>query len=245
MTQPLTEEQLALAAGYVLGNLDEGEQRLVEQLLEAEPSFAEEVAAQQLSLQLLPHGLPKIAPPADLRRQTLAAHRAQSAPALRITRRRFSPLAAAAAVVVAAVLGIDNFRLRSQLQIAQQAATQRAMTLMKNPRSRLVSLQGEGEMAAAGTLLFTAGNWQEVIVSLQNLPALPPGDIYRLWLSLENGQVIFCGEFTSGQGGTTFTQLFPNEQPPEGVKATGIFVTADAASSALDPAGPQLIRGDI
>ena len=148
-------------------------------------------------------------------------------------------------MLAALALGADNWRLRSQLQLAQNEEAQRVASIMQNPGSRLVALQGEGDAPAAGTLLFTAGNWQEVIVSLGNLPPLPPDQVYRMWLTLENGEFIFCGEFRPGDEGSTFIRLLPPEQPPEGVKTTGIIVTADSVDSPLSPDGPQIVQGTI
>lgn len=247
MARSLTDEEIALAAGYVLGDLEGDEQTSAEQLLDTNPNFVHEVDAFRVSLQLLPHALPKTLPPQNLRDKVLKAHAAEVAPisASTGTLLQWPKILAAAAVLAALFLGLDNFRLRSQLSLARNEEAQRVAALMQNPRSRLVALQGEGDVPAAGTLLFTAGNWQEVIVSLGDLPPLPPDQVYRMWLSLENGEFIFCGEFRPGEEGSTFIRLLPQEQPPEGVKTTGIFVTADPVDSPLSPDGPQVVQGTI
>ena len=73
-------------------------------------------------------------------------------------------------------LATDNLRLRQRL--AHQAETERVASILQQPNSRLIALAGHNS-DAAGTLLFTPGNWQEVIVSLGDLPPLPPEEIYR------------------------------------------------------------------
>ncbi|NJL57010.1 anti-sigma factor, partial [bacterium] len=117
--------------------------------------------------------------------------------------------------------------------------------LLQQPNSRLVALQGEGHQTAnaAGTLLFTPGQWQQVVVSLGDLPALPPEEIYRMWLTLENGQVIFCGEFNTDNQGNVFVELQPDEEVPKGVKATGIFVTVESVSAPPEPTGERVMAG--
>jgi hypothetical protein len=93
--------------------------------------------------------------------------------------------------------------------------------------------------------MFTPGKWQEVVVSLGNLPPLPPDQVYRMWLTLKNGQVIPCGEFKTTDQGKVFIRLNPAQNPPPGVKATGVFVTIDAANAPLTPAGQRVITGNI
>ena len=70
------------------------------------------------------------------------------------------------------------------------------------------------DSAAAGTLLFTPGRWQEVIVSFGDLPPLPPDQVYRMWLALENGAIIYCGEFNTESDGSVFVRFTPPETPP-------------------------------
>ncbi|MEO0988350.1 MAG: anti-sigma factor [Cyanobacteria bacterium J06639_14] len=245
MARSLTDEEITLAAGYVLGDLDAEEQMRAEQLLETHSAFAREVNALLDSLQLVPPAIAKTPPSPSLRDQVLTTHRVESAPpSLSQKRWRWPILLVTAAGLVAVLLGVDNVRLRSRLRLAQTPEAEHVAALMQNPQSRLIALEGEG-VPAAGTLLFTVGNWQEVIVSLSGLPLLPPDQVYRLWLLLETGEFIFCGEFRPESEGSTVIRLLPPEQPPEGVKTTGIFVTADSASSSLEPIGDPIVQGTI
>jgi anti-sigma factor RsiW len=56
MTQSLSNEEQALAAGYVLGDLTPEEELQVMQLLSTNPAMEKEVEALRVSLQLVPHG---------------------------------------------------------------------------------------------------------------------------------------------------------------------------------------------
>jgi hypothetical protein len=153
--------------------------------------------------------------------------------------------------LAAAVIGFDNFRLRRDLRLARQPQPAQPNSevvavgnLMQRPNSRLVALRGTSTNAA-GTLMFTPGKWQEVVVSLGNLPPLPPDQVYRMWLTLKNGQVLPCGEFKTTPEGTVFIRINPPKTPPAGVKATGVFVTVDAANAPLTPTGQQVMTGSI
>lgn len=239
---PLTPEERALAAGYVLQDLDENEQARARELLNTNTVFAQEVNTLQASLQLIPHGLEKVTPPPTLRNQILDAYgdTALEPP----TTQKWPLILAAATGIISLLLGIDNLRLRSQLQFARSVEAQRTVALLQNPESRLVTLTGE-TVTANGQLLFTAGNWEEIILAIGNLPPLPPEEVYRLWLSLENGGFIFCGQFRPGTQGETLVRLLPPEQPPAGVKTTGIFVTSAAQTGPLNPQAPPIISGSI
>jgi Anti-sigma-K factor rskA len=162
--------------------------------------------------------------------------------------RAWPKIIAALTSLGALLLGFDNLRLRQALSVANQPNGEAVAvsTLMQRPNSRLVSLRGTGSNAeAAGTLMFTPGKWQEVVVSLGNLPPLPPDQVYRMWLTLKNGQVISCGEFKTTAQKSVFIRLNPAQNPPPGVKATGVFVTIDAANAPLTPSGPRVIIGNI
>lgn len=246
MLQSLSEADQELIAGYVLGDLDEEESRQFEHLLQHHPQVQQEVRSLQLSLQLMPHALPKVPAPASLQQKILETQAFPSAIApVSIRRFPWSRVLAGIAILTALLLSADNLRLRRQLSLAQRPDPEidRVATILQQPNSRLVAL--EGQNSAAGTLLFTPGQWQEVIVSLGNLPPLPPEQIYRMWLTLANGQTLFCGEFNTGPEGSVFVRLTPPVTPPKGVKATGIFVTVDAEATPPQPTGQPVMSGQI
>ena len=79
MTQSLSNEEQALAAGYVLGDLTPEEEIQVAQLLDTNPAMRKEVDALQVSLQLIPHAADMVMPPAHLEEQVMAAYEASEA----------------------------------------------------------------------------------------------------------------------------------------------------------------------
>jgi anti-sigma-K factor RskA len=265
MTQISTEDQLIIA-GYVLGDLEPEEMARVEQRLATDAALSAEAHALQVSLWSTPQGMPMMTPPPQLRDKILTANALAQAtatpttapvePVLRAASQipQGSPsmgwgkIIAGLATLLALLLGADNFRLRQALSFAQQPETaptkpDSVAAILQRPNSRLVALKGEKD--AAGTILFTPGKWQEVVVSLGNLPPLPPDQIYRMWLTLANDQTIACGEFNTDAEGSVFVKLTPPKTPPKGVKATGIYVTVDGVNTPLNPEGDRVMSGSI
>jgi Anti-sigma-K factor rskA len=258
MSQPRSEAEKELIAGYVLGDLSAKESQQFEQLLQQQPDLRAEVNAMQTSLRLMPHALPKVAPPPQLLNKVLAANAkvlaanidplpSASLPSkVEVQRSRpWSTLIAGIALLAALLLGADNFWLRRQLSIAQRTNPEPVASILQKPNSRLIALKGEGNSSAAGTLLFTPGQWQEVIISLGNLPPLPPEQIYRMWLTLQNGETLLCGEFNTNPQGQVFIQLNPSKTPPKGVKATGIFVTINSTTTPPTATGQKVMVGTL
>jgi hypothetical protein len=289
MTQPITDQDRALAAGYVLGDLTADELTLFEQQLQQNSDLQAEVDALEASLRLLPQALPVIQPPPLLQAKIMAAI-AQASPEVQVvatpqalpitesalqnsaptgfaqtepqfsTRSRipWGKILAAVSTLIALILGVSNLRLRQDLSIAQadsarlqqelgiaqKASPERIAAILQRPKSRLIALRGKGN-TAAGTLLFTPGRWQEVIISLGNLPPLPPEQVYRMWLTLNNGDTLPCGEFKTDEQGAVFVKINPPKTPPKGTKATGVFVTVDAESAPLEPRGQRVLSGTI
>ncbi|MBW4516290.1 MAG: anti-sigma factor [Timaviella obliquedivisa GSE-PSE-MK23-08B] len=260
MTQISTEDQLMIA-GYVLGDLEPEEMARVERRLTTDAALSAEVRAMQVSLWSTPQAMPMMTPPPQLRDKILIANALSSPtpasvdPVLRAASQipQGSPsigwgkILAGLTTLLALMLGADNFRLRQALSFAQQTETDSTQTdrvaaILQRPNSRLVALKGE---KAAGTLLFTPGQWQEVVVSLGNLPPLPPDQIYRMWLTLANGQTLPCGDFNTDAKGSVFVKLTPSQTPPQGVKATGIYVTVDGTNTPLNPEGDRILSGSI
>ena len=270
----LSEDDLILVEDYVLGELSPEAAAAVERRVRSDQALRQELCALQATLRVLPQAMPVLEAPPELRDRILTANMLRSniltadTPLPGTAARRSSPdlgaaipwgkIAVGLAAVLALLLGADNLRLRQALGDADQ--TNRELlaqldhgdgevvaNLLQRPTSRLVALAGESNEAAnaAGTLLFTPGQWQQVVVSLGNLDPLPPDEIYRMWLTLENGQVIFCGEFNTDELGNVFVELRPDEDVPQGVKATGIFVTVESATAPLEPTGERVMAGSI
>jgi anti-sigma-K factor RskA len=256
----------AQAAGYVLGDLDPVERQQFEQKLRQDSNLQAIVGSLQDSFGRLAQTSPLQAAPAGLGDRILAAFEQSQAietsaavlPAQRraqTKRPRFNAIQAAlvaAGLATIGWLGLDNWQLRTALVTAQknlQAVSQPSSVagLLQRPTSKLVALKSATNTTApvAGTMLFTPGKWQQVIVSLGNLPPLPPDQIYRMWLQLADGQVLPCGEFMPNSSGGVFVTLSPSKLPPKGVKATGVLVTIETSTAPLKPTGTTVLTGSI
>jgi hypothetical protein len=271
MPEPISlEEQQELAAGYVIDDLSIEEAEFFEQLMQEKPYLKQNVRLLQESFGAIPANLALTAPPADLKGKIFAEIATESVTATIATQREsFAPRSRSQSlwrklIAILAALGaiasiVDNFRLRSALQFAekeQQKNTETiaqleqkaraTATIMQQGNSRLIALQGEANNdASKGSLLFTPGKWEKVVLSLQNLPPLSSDEVYRLWLTLENGTTIACGEFNTNTEKKIFVELNPPQLPPKGVKATGIFVTVDRKDAPLTPKGEPVLSGKI
>jgi Anti-sigma-K factor rskA len=277
---PISEAQMMLAAGYVLGDLSSDEMLEFEQSLAENPALVLEVNALQVSLGLIPVALQPAAAPMTLKHRILAANAAEDAATVttavttaattanRIGAFRtpeesvsatgdrastFTPkaagfpwgrLLAGLSLLAALLLGADNWRLRQAIAQQNESDQRSVAEIMQRPNSKLVALKGENN-DAAGTLIFTPGKWEQVVVSLGDLPALPPDLIYRMWLKLDDGSVLPCGEFRTNDTGAVFITLRPEKTPSKGKKASGIFVTLDPVNAPMEPKGEKIMSGTI
>jgi anti-sigma-K factor RskA len=240
---PISDAERELAAGYILGDLDPEELAQFETLMQGNPALQAEVQALGVSFNLLPQELEPIAPPPHLRDRVLTAQTLATVPPRR--RLSWSMVMMGLALLGALLASFDNLRLRRELSIAQDATPKTAVSILQRPKSRLVALRSQPTDQPRGTLLFTPGQWQEIVVSLEKVPPVEPGQAYSMWLSLNNGQVLLCGTFQPNAEGKVFVTLHPPQTPPKGVKATGVFVTLDAVDTSVQPQGERVLLGDI
>ncbi len=255
MSRSISEDEQILAAGYVLGDLSRSESREFESALVANPALQAEVEALQIAFNRLPGALPQIAPPPPLKAKILDAFTTESnaeftsanvSETITETKKAlpWRKVWTGIGLLMGGLLVFDNFRLRQELQFAQQVDQQDLATVIQAPKSRLVALNNQ-QNQAVGNILFTPGKWQKVIVSAQNLPPLPVDRVYRMWLELNNGEILPCGEFNTDSSGNVFVKLNAKQDPPTGVKAKGVFVTVDRPDAPLVPTGERVIQGTI
>jgi anti-sigma-K factor RskA len=250
----LSDETKELAAGYVLDELEPSEIELVERMMLENPALRQEVRELQMVLGGLALDVPQLQPPTHLRAKVLQSSEIVGEASLKENRqvvavpakkRNWSMVVAISALIAAAALLLDNLQLRQNLNFARQQTPERLANLLQRPNSKLVALTAQTTGASGGTVLFTPGKWQEVVVSVKNLPPLPADQVYRLWLSLNNQQTIYCGEFRTDGRGNASQSINPPQVPPPGTKATGLFVTVDRENAPVLPTGTRIISGEI
>jgi hypothetical protein len=253
MNTSLTEIQQDLAAGYVLGDLSVEEALQFELQMQKNAVMQTEVNALQAALALSSQALPTVKPPARLREQILATELNLGLSPQRTVKSSppqwvgiaWSKIIAGLGIFTTLILGAYSIQLRQSLSVAlQKDNTNSTAAILQRSNSRLVALKGEGS-PASGTLLFTPGQWKEVVVSLGNLPPLPPNEVYRMWLTLSDGSVLLCGSFNTNVQRRVFIKLNPPQLPSKENKAVGIFVTTAPVSAPLAPEGVRIITGKI
>lgn len=246
MSDTLSFDQVQeLLAGYVLGDLSPPEAEILAQLLQAHPELQGEIDRLQESLGLIPHDLPQHDPPADLEAKVLTAiEQAHPTPRslprptawIRLKRRPLLELVSGTlAAGLIAALGSENLRLRQQPDVVIQ--------ILSQPNTRLVSLQGDQEIApqASGSLLFIPGQWQEVVITLKDLPPPPADQVYRLWARFGDGKVILCGEFEPDAAGAIVAQLQTRDLPNPGSGLVEVFATLAVPTTPLEPQGSAVL----
>lgn len=247
MAWSMSSEHLQLLiAGYVLGDLDPEEAAEFEQLLIDHPEILEEVERTQKALELT-YAPSEVSPPARLRSTLMAAPVAQTSPQHhRRSGRSFSWNRAwnVAAAVVIVALGINNYRLWRSLQTSQ--------TEVQRLNNLTYALQGKQAAAAASATVTVNPDELEGLLTVKNLPPLPPGKVYVLWTVLQQN-----APFTTDDKDAILTQVFTvdaqgNASQPITVPqvyrtrdlVTKVAVTVeDAASPQKHEGAPVLITG--
>ncbi|MBT9317249.1 anti-sigma factor domain-containing protein [Leptothoe spongobia] len=265
-----------LLAGYALGSLSPEEQTTLQTLLTERPELKAELLTYQEALAMVPYALEPQSPPPGLEEAivTAANEQSQQIQPLSTQRRRPSKsigqrwygAAMAAAAVVLAMMGIDNYRLRQRQMTLQAELNTRQteiQTLKKNllaetaakpdfenvveilrqPNALVYSLQGTDDANTSSGSLLTLPNHSEVQLVSHNLPVLPDDKVYRLWsVATETSAPIFCGEFNNTEAGNvqwTVPDALCNATPVK------VIITVDAVIDPPVPKGPAVLEGSI
>ncbi len=179
-----------------------------------------------------------------------------SAPSRRRDRQHWPFLLGSMAALTALALGLDNWRLRQDLVTAQAEASRQTallrqdlaaaetqlasqkdlIAMLQQPTTQLVTLKSMDTKAPAkGNVVMTPGD-RAVIVALQNLPPLQPGQYYYLWAN-EAGQKVACGKFTATETGEVFVKLvLPNTS-----NSKQLAITVENSPTMTAPQGPMVM----
>jgi anti-sigma-K factor RskA len=240
MTGSLPSEELEeLIAGYVLGDLSAEEAEALEQRFAANPELQPEVAQLQEVMALLPYALPEVQPSPQLRAAVLAEAQRAHLPTKR-TARPWSRIAAGIAAIVALAIGLDNYRLRQELDRSQLQARQQAeITAILQSSARLVSLKGVETAPMSGSVVLAPDRATFAIAA--KLPHLPENQIYRLW-AVEGEKKTACGQFNATAKGTVLDRFaIPAECSLSTAK---LVVTREPFPSPPQPVGTAVLVGE-
>lgn len=153
-----------------------------------------------------------------------------------------------------AILGFQNYRLsqdvaalRQEVATASQPANQQAqlvkyqqmVAMLRQPDNRLMTLKGM-ENPSSGSLVLVPMEKQAVL-TLQNVPPLPKGRMYRLWAQVE-GKKLYCTEFEPDADGKVSLTI-PLDQLGN---ARSVAVTIDPQTADTgQPVGEMVMSGAL
>jgi anti-sigma-K factor RskA len=237
MTEPLTPQAIeTLAAGYVVGDLNPAELAVFEQLLKDDPTLAADVAQLQVTLDRVAHDLNSVEPPTHLRSAILAtATVPQPTSQPKRLRVPWSAVLGSVAALLILYLGVENYQLRQERQIAQDINT-----LLQQSQTQLFSLKAVNSAdPATGSFVVNLGQRQGILL-VQNLAAPPANQVYRLW-AIADGEKIPCGTLNTNAQGKVLAEFWmPADFYDTGI--SGLFVTLESSTSSRYPTGPVVIQ---
>ena len=226
-----------LTAGFVVGNLEPEEAVEFQELLVANPDLAVEVNHLQNTLDHVLYGLNEVKPPQHLQQIILSA--ASSTTHQTWTPKHFFPwgkiILGSVVALIILCLGLDNYRLRQDLRLAQDTHT-----LLEYSNTRLFPLQGVNVAKTASGSFVLNLEQQKGIIALQNLPIPPTGHIYELWV-LVDGDKIPCGQINVNSQGRV-VEKFSMPADFYDTSISGFFVTLETSTTQRYPAGPTVIK---
>ena len=225
-----------ILAGYVLGNLDEGELAWLNQELAANPQLRDKIKQLETTLTLMPYSLPDDVPNSHLRDKILTQARPKYNKFNSFNRLVW--IVGAITAVSTLWLGINNHSLRKQIAVQQNQLQQHQelIALLHQPNNRLVSLKGLDESPQASGNLFIVPEEKKAILALQNLEPLSGKQVYRLW-AVSSGKKTGCANFTPDEKGTVHLQLSNNALN----KANSLLVTVEPEADTLQPQGNPIL----
>jgi hypothetical protein len=235
-----------LLTRYVLGDLSAAEARALEADLGYDPALAREVAELRTALDALAYDA-VTTPPPDLKARVLAAaepttpavEALATAPASPAPTRRlvsWPRLVGAIAAALLLAVGLDNARLRRELALQRDV-----MTTLQQPNVLMsFALAGvDGGRGAVGRVVLDLDAKKAAVV-IHDLPALPSGEVYRLWARVGE-QHVPCGNLTAAADGTVVAQLpIPVDAYTSPVRA--LVLTRETARDAASPQGAAVMR---
>ena len=249
-----------LAHLYPLGGLDPEERSRVDQHLATGCDRCEATLLESLKLagQLLDAVVP--VPPSPIVKRELLERARRESPLSVATppRRPPSPAwlaAAAALLVVATGFGFYSQSLRDRSdslraslleeQTSRRSAEERLrdvesrMATLTAPDARAVSLSGQGDTAGARARAFLDPENRQLSLYVYNLPPLPPGQTYQLWV-IVGGTPVSAGTFDVEPDGSTRYDADPIPALGPGSTVT-VAVTVELAGGVPQPTGPMVL----
>lgn len=156
--------------------------------------------------------------------------------------------AAVALAMVSFGLSWQNRRIATELQKEREAAEElsrdrerieKLVGVLAAPDTVTVKLAGTSDAAnASGTVKFNAKTG--VVLYAADLPELPAGKSYQMWLVPANGAPMSAGLL--GPGGHAWGNMWTGEVPPN-TQPKAFAVTIEPVGGMPQPTGPKVLLG--
>ncbi len=254
-----------LAEGYALGALDPGERVRVEQHIAACPPCKRHIDTVEDTAHMLAFAATPLAPPPRCKLKLMEkVAREQFLQTPTRQRRSLNTMSLWAAVATFAFMMTGAWSMRLQQQLAEVTGTQNQiqsqLASMQTERATMTaqiaqlttleavvaaaeavrSLRGEGPAANASAKTYMTPGKNEAVLVVHNLPPLPPGKMYQVWVTrpeLQQPLVMFNPVDT--------TEPVPI-QPPEPMDTYNwIMVTIEDAAGAQQPSKDTVLFGEL
>lgn len=227
------DDTLDLLTAYALDALEPGEMARVSEMLEHDPGLRRQLAELRATVGLLPHALPDAIPPPELRQKVLdfaVGRTSRVVVPIRAAPAQFRGLrgwmaglgALAVAGLVAAMIGwaqlgaARNELAQVQAALEQQIALNQQVAQVVATPNQTVALSG----AAGNGTVVADGHGQLVLAA--NLPPLPDGRVYQLWLLEGSAAPISSGTFSVDTQGVALATL-----PLENLPTSALFAITE------------------
>ena len=265
MTDALDHDALReLVPLHAIGALTGPERAAVESHLGDCAECAAELRAYAPVGMALAQAAPQIDPPAALRAAVLASARGDRGPVRAPARAPFRPapwLAAAAMLVIAAGMAfyaaalqrrihalegeladaltrIDAGERRVTVALRAAVAAEAPMAILTAPDVRRIDLAGQSAAPTASARAFWSRS-RGLVITASNLPALPAGRIYQLWVVTAQAP-ISAGLLTpDARGALTTTLTTPSDMPDP----VALAVTLEPEGGRPAPTGDKYLVG--
>ena len=237
------EELKANAAGYVLGSLDPEERRAFESHLSGCAECAEEVASLRPVVGALATAVPQVTPRAELRARVLAGAASGQAQSRRSAweTRVGGWLPLAAAIIIAVGAGVYAVRLQRQIGELQARFDQAQATtaVLAAPDLARIDLQGQ-QVAPDARARALWSRSRGLVFTASNLPAVPPGKTYQIWVLTKQAAPISAGLFKPDPQGRVAAVF---ETPLDLPQPVGMAVTIELNGGVPAPTGDKYLVG--
>jgi anti-sigma-K factor RskA len=157
--------------------------------------------------------------------------------------------ASLALAAVCLLLSWQNRKLALELQTARHAASEfhkereraeEMVAVLAAPDTMTVKLAGTSDAAQASGVVKYNPRTGTVLYSASNLPPLPAGKVYQMWLVPTNGAPISAGLCTPNAMPEQW--LWTAQVPPK-TEAKAFAVTIEPAGGVPAPTGPKVLLG--